>query len=385
MNYFHLKPKYYFGNNAISGLERELKIHSFKKVMILSGKSSIFKNGIYDEITNILNSLNVEFINFSGIEPNPRDTTLDKAIDIGRSEKVDLIIAAGGGSVIDASKVIATLITNTNYDKSWDYVKNNSNIEKRPVPIISIITLAGTASENNSGSVITNEALKEKCSVQSIYATPYVAIEDPKYTFTVNKWQTASGIFDCFSHLLEQYFGKQTFDWTKEMIFANIRVLLKNSVKCLEEPTNFLSRANILWTTSMSLNGITSFSSDSDWSVHVIEHAFSGLWDITHGAGLALVTPVYMKIRGQKEEWFKNKVIELGREAFGTKGFDLTIKFIEDFIKCIGLPSKWSDFEEIKKFDDEDALHLLNHTIKFGDVELKDIYKEVINAIKENI
>lgn len=330
--------------------------------MILSGKSSIFKNGIYDQITNILNSVGVEFVVFSGIEPNPRDTTLDKAIELGRYENVDLIIAAGGGSVIDASKVIATLITNTNYDNSWDYVKDNSNITNKPVPIISIITLAGTASENNSGSVITNEALKEKCSVLSVYATPYVAIEDPRYTFTVNKWQTASGIFDCFSHLLEQYFGEQTFDWTKEMIFANMRVLLKNSLKCLHEPSNFLARANVLWTTSMSLNGITSFSSDSDWSVHVIEHAFSGLWDITHGAGLALITPVYMKIRGEKEEWFKNKVIELGKEVFKTTSFDSTITFIEDFIKCIGLPSKWNEFEEIKKFDDEDALHLLTHT-----------------------
>lgn len=384
MNYFHLKPKYYFGDNAIQGLEKELKLKSFKKVMILSGKSSIFKNGIYDQITNILNSVGVEFVVFSGIEPNPRDTTLDKAIELGRYENVDLIIAAGGGSVIDASKVIATLITNTNYDNSWDYVKDNSNITNKPVPIISIITLAGTASENNSGSVITNEALKEKCSVLSVYATPYVAIEDPRYTFTVNKWQTASGIFDCFSHLLEQYFGEQTFDWTKEMIFANIRVLLKNSLKCLHEPSNFLARANVLWTTSMSLNGITSFSSDSDWSVHVIEHAFSGLWDITHGAGLALITPVYMKIRGEKEEWFKNKVIELGKEVFKTTSFDSTITFIEDFIKCIGLPSKWNEFEEIKKFDDEDALHLLTHTIKFGEPKLQEIYKEVINTIKNN-
>lgn len=386
MNFYNLKPRYYFGIGAIQGLKTEFEKRKFKKALILYGGGSIKKNGAYDDLIKQLNDAKLDYVEFSGVEPNPRDTTIAQATNFVIECNVDLIIAIGGGSVVDASKVIATLATNRNtYADAWEYVTNPKQLQQLPLPIISIITLAGTGSENNAGSVVTNWEKNMKKGVQQPYAIPYVTIEDPSYTYTVNKWQTASGIFDCFSHLLEQYFGQQTFEWTKEMIFANLRVLLKFAKDAIDNPNSFTSRANILWTTSMALNGTTSFASDSDWNVHTIEHAFSGKWDITHGAGLALITPTYLVVRSQKEEWFKNKVIALGREVFRVKTFEDTIKFLQSFIKAIGLPLKWNEFKEITDFDEKALNFLVDHCMEFGDKTKKDIYFQTINIIKNNI
>ena len=201
------------------------------------------------------------------------------------------------------------------------------------------------------------------------------------YETTVNAWQTASGIFDCFSHLLEQYFGKSTFDWTKEFIFANLRVLINYAKTVILRPLHFEARANIFWTTTMALNGLASFKCETDWTVHTIEHAISGLWDVTHGAGLAFVTPSYLEIRSNQEQWFKDKVIQLGRNVFKTQTLESTIDFLVNFIKSINLPTRWSEFDEISKFDENDAVFLLNHCCKFGQLEKKEIYYKVIFII----
>lgn len=386
INFYNLKPKYYFGENAIEELKNELKVKQFKKTMIVYGKGSIKKNNIYNTLINTLFDANVGYIEFEGIEPNPRDLTIQKAIDLGIKNKVDSIIAVGGGSVIDAAKVIATLITNMNhYSSVWDYVVHPKEIRQLPIPIIAIPTLSGTASENNGGSVVTNQLKNLKKGVIQQHAIPYLVIADPTYTYTVNQWQTASGIFDCFSHLLEQYFSQNTFEWTKQMIFANLKVLLKYSSIVLQEPQNYEARANIMWTCAMSLNSTTSWLSDSDWSVHVIEHAFSGLWDITHGAGLALITPVYLQVRSNKEKWFYDKVVELGESVFNVKDYDSTINKIKEFISQLNLPSKWNEFDEIKEFSESNEYFLLNHSTQFGDESMKDIYKEVISRIKSNV
>lgn len=383
MQTLNLKTKYIFGKNAILNLPTELKNHKYKKALILYGKGSVKENGILDQLEKVLNTLGLDYVEFNGIEPNPRSTTIDRCIQFCRDNSVDVIFAVGGGSVIDASKVIGGLIHNPQYETSWQYVLDPSKASKPSIDIISIITLAGTSSENNSGSVVTNIETNEKKSVLTPSATPIIAIEDPSYTFTVNAWQTSSGIFDCFSHLLEQYFGKSTFSWTKEYIFANLRVLINYAKTVILRPDHYDARANILWTTSMSLNGLASFNCETDWSVHVLEHAMSGLWDVTHGAGLAFITPTYLQIRSEKEKWFKDKVIELGRAVFKTKTYEATISFIVQFIKSINLPTKWTDFKEIDNFSDDDAKFLIRHSVKFGEKELEDIYTEVIYKLKE--
>lgn len=383
MSIYKLESTYYFGKDALDGIITELNRNAFQKPLLLYGGGSIQKNGIYDSITKILNDFcGSNWVEFSGIEPNPRANTIDRAIEVVRRNNVDLILAVGGGSVIDASKVIGAVAQNPQYTKSWDYVLDPSQANNKCIPIISVITLAGTASENNAGSVVTNEYTLEKKGVFTPSGVPFAVIENPEFTFTVSKYQTACGIFDCFSHLLEQFFGQETFYWTKEIIFANLRTLLKFANRAIQDPNDYEARSNILWTTSMSLNGTTSFQSEGDWSVHIMEHAFSGLWDIAHGAGLALITPYYLFVRSQKEKWFADKIIELGVNVFNTNTVSETINYIVGFIKLIGLNTKWNQFKEITSFDMNDFNFLLSHALKFGSANLKTIYFDTIELIK---
>ncbi|MGL4647605.1 MAG: iron-containing alcohol dehydrogenase [Mycoplasmoidaceae bacterium] len=382
-NKFELKTRFYFGKEAIMNIRDEIINGNYKRIMMIYGGGSIKKNGIYASLIEILKSCNVYVIEFAGMQANPRDTDIYKASVLARHDSIDLIIAVGGGSTIDASKVVGILAKNPNYTSAWAYVQDPTKIKRTSIPIFSIITLAGTGSENNSGSVVTNELTKEKFPVFTESAIPIVTIEDPEYTMTVNKWQTASGIFDCFSHLLEQYYGRETFTWTKEIIFANLRVLLKYAEQAVRNPIDYDARANILWTTSMSLNGMTSFESESDWNVHYLEHAISAKWDVTHGAGLALLTPTYIKLRSETEEWFKKKTLLIAKEIFHLNSVDEFAKYLEGWIKKIGLPTKWTDFPEIKDVSDDDINEMISHTIKSGGDLSSEFYFNVYKKIRK--
>lgn len=383
MSSFFIKPKYFFGEKALFETKNDLLNKHYKKALVLYGGGSIKKNGSYDDLVKLLNEIKLPFVEFGGIEPNPKAKTVDKAVAFARDNKIDVIFAIGGGSVVDSSKVIGALTSNTNIKSTWDYCLDTSQCVKPSVDIVAIITLAGTASENNAGSVITNEETNEKLGAFTPSAIPTLTVLDPTYTYTVSKWQTASGIFDCFSHLMEQYLGSETFGWTKNFLFAEIKTLITYAKKAVDEPTNYEARANVLFTTTMALNPLADFNCKTDWAVHTVEHAFSGKWDVTHGAGLAFVTPTYLKLRSKKDPWFKEKVVTLGKEVFGVQTFEQTIQFLVDFIKSIYLPTKWTDFQEIKEITAKDAEFLADHSFKFNYAPHLDraFYKEVVDEL----
>ena len=319
------------------------------------GGGSIKINGIYNTIIKEIKKTKIKFIEHSGVQPNPIDTDTYNASIKGRKNKVDLIIAVGGGSVIDEAKVVSNLITNTQYKNVWKYMDNEGKVNKPAIPIISIITIAATGSENNNGSVITNSKTHDKWGVAN-QNRPIICFEDPTYTFSVSKWQTASGSFDIFSHLLEQYYDVNThFEWTKQFIVANIKTLLKFVPIALKNPNDYQARANILWTSSWSLNSLAAFNtSGGDWKVHGLEHALSGRWNISHGAGLALITPVYIKYMCAHDKKFKTLTVELSQALFNSKSINHFIKQIQNFIKLLNLPTKLTDFKEIKKVTKQD-------------------------------
>lgn len=351
-----LNTKYYFGKDCVQhNLSKEIKLLKPKCIMIMYGGGSIKINGIYNTIIKEIKKTKIKFIEHSGVQPNPIDTDTYNASIKGRKNKVDLIIAVGGGSVIDEAKVVSNLITNTQYKNVWKYMDNEGKVNNPAIPIISIITIAATGSENNNGSVITNSKTHDKWGVVN-QNRPIVCFEDPTYTFSVSKWQTASGSFDIFSHLLEQYYDVNThFEWTKQFIVANIKTLLKFVPIALKNPNDYQARANILWTSSWSLNSLAAFNtSGGDWKVHGLEHALSGRWNISHGVGLALITPIYIKYMCAHDKKFKALTVELSQVLFNSKSINHFIKQVQNFIKLLNLPTKLTDFKEIKKVTKQD-------------------------------
>jgi alcohol dehydrogenase YqhD (iron-dependent ADH family) len=185
---FKLQPLYYFGRDVVKdNLHKELKLLKTKTVLLIYGGGSIKKNGLYNEIVGACKKCNVKVIEYPGIEPNPRDINIYRAALIARKNKVDLIIAAGGGSVIDAAKVVGIIATNPQYKNTWDYVLDNSKVKYPSIPLISAVTLAATGSENNDGSVITNAQTKYKMGTATPSATPQICFEDPKFQLTLSK------------------------------------------------------------------------------------------------------------------------------------------------------------------------------------------------------
>ena len=380
-----LKTKIYFGKKAIEFLGPNLKANNVKKIMLVYGGGSIFKNSVYDDIIATLKKYKINYVEYKGVKPNPEsDHTYSGAL-FARKNKVDAIIAAGGGSVTDAAKVMGILANNTNYKDCWSYVLDPSKVKNLSIPIYSVITTAGTASENNAGSVITNTKTTEKRGVMTPSAIPLVAIMDPTYLYTVSAWHTASGIFDCFSHLLEQYYDTPSMEWTKQYIFAHLRTLLKYAETAVKKPKNYEARANIQITTAMALNGLASFASETDWNVHKIEHSISALWNVTHGAGLALVTPTYIKHRSKKDKNFAEQTLELAKEIFNVNTIEKFINKLTSFIKSIGLPLKFIDFPEIKEVTKKDREYLYTHTVKTIKNPVLNVDKKHVNIIKEII
>lgn len=380
---YQLIPKYFLGEGCLSELGKILKKSKYHNILLLYGGQSIHKNGIYNQIKEQLDNLNnINVFEFSGIEPNPRTTTIDQAVNFCRKNKIDLILATGGGSVIDAAKVIGVLTANEQIQYSWDYVLNSKLATHDSIDIYAILTIAGTGSENNSASVITNWQENIKIPVFSPSAIPKVTFLDPTFTYSVPLWQLSSGIFDNFSHLLEQYFGKHIFMWTENIIFANLKTLL-NVINVLytNDLYDYEARKNQMWNASMSLNTTTSFSSETDWNVHAIEHSISAKWDITHGAGLALITPTYIKIRANEEQWFAQKAIKLANEIFGVNTIDALVAEIKRIISLLKLPLKYNDFEQLKNINNDDIDFIINHTLAYGSTLSKPLITKIVNAI----
>lgn len=309
---YAIPTKIFFGKNQIEVLGREIKNYG-SRVLLVYGGGSIKKIGLYTKVVEILKSNNISFCELSGVEPNPRITSVRKGVKLCRENNVDLILAVGGGSTIDCSKVIAAGVF---YEgDAWDIVVNPRNITK-VVPIASILTLSATGSEMDAGAVITNLKTNEKLGTGHPNMAPKFSILDPGYTFTVPAKQTAAGTADIMSHIFEVYFNN-----TKEAYLQNrlAEALLKTCInyarKAMDDPENYEARANLMWASSLAINGLLSYGIDTKWSVHPMEHELSAYYDITHGVGLAILTPHWMKY--SLNDSTLDKFVEYGVNVWG--------------------------------------------------------------------
>lgn len=286
----------HFGRTAMQHLPEELLRYG-QKVLLLYGKSSIKKNGIYDQVMDCLTSTNKVVTELSGINSNPRYSQVEEGARMVKGLGIDLILAVGGGSVIDCAKGIAAA---ANCDgNAWErYWRRGEAVEGPITPIGAVLTMTGTASEMNSGSVITNE--DEKIKQGRIFPmetfSPRFAILNPEFTFTVPHNQMVSGIFDIFSHLMEQYFGGDDDCVSDYLLEGDMRALVNAARSALKNPYDYEARSNIMWCATMGLNKILAVSKVQDWEVHQIEHQLGAYTDCPHGIGLAIISIPYYRL-----------------------------------------------------------------------------------------
>lgn len=335
---FHANTEMFFGKNQINNLPDILNRYG-KNVLLAYGGGSIKRNGIYDKVYELLTDFNI--VELEGIEPNPRIGTVKKGVELCKTQNIDVILAVGGGSTIDCSKLVSAA---TYYDGNpWDLVKDSSKI-KKALPIITILTLAATGSEMNESAVISNPETNEKLGVHSKHFLPKSSILDPEYTYSLPTIQTAAGTADIMSHVIEQYFNSTTGTYIQDRFCEGIlETCIKYCPVALREPSNYEARSNLMWASSMALNGLCGRGKVGAWSCHPIEHELSAFYDITHGIGLAIITPRWM--RHILSEKTLDKFVEYALNVWHVPNtgnrFEMAengIKATEEFFANCGIP-----------------------------------------------
>ena len=339
---FHNPTKIYFGKTALDNLSAELKNYG-DTVLLIYGKNAVKKIGLYDKVIEILKTTNKNVIELGGIKPNPTYSHLLEGARLVRENGVDLILAVGGGSTIDCAKAIS-VSAYCEGDPWTKYWINEEEVTNKIVPVGSVLTMVGTASEMNGGSVITNEEeMLKNGRVFGPDVYPKFSILNPEYTFSVPQYQMASGIFDTFSHLCEQYFSGDDNNTSDYLIEGLMKSLIESAEIAMENPTDYEARSNIMWCATMALNYSTGLSKEQDWEVHMIEHQIGAYTDCAHGAGLAAISPAYYRyispygldkfVRFAKNIW-NIDTDNLNPEEAAEAG----IQKMEEFIKMLKLP-----------------------------------------------
>ena len=335
---YYAPTKIYFGKGEGQKLESIISKYG-KNVLLTYGGGSIKRNGLYEKVIEALKDYNV--VELSGIEPNPRVGTVRKGIELTKANNIDVILAVGGGSTIDCSKVISV---GHYYDGDvWDLVRDSSKITNG-LPLVTISTMAATGSEMNKYAVITNPETNEKLGTGSDYMYPKASILDPVYTYTLPTIQTAAGSADIMSHVIENYFQQEEGTYLPDQISEGIlKTCIKYCSKALLDPENYEARSNLMWASSLALSGLCETGKRGSWSCHPIEHELSAFYDITHGVGLAIITPRWMRyilsektvdrfVNYAKNVW--NIPEEDDKFAMANKGIDAT----ENYFKQCGIP-----------------------------------------------
>lgn len=295
-NFEYCNPtKLYFGKKALNGLSGELEKYG-KNVLLVYGGGSIKKNGIYDEVVKILSECGKTVREVSGVMPNPTYAKLLEGAKAAREFNADLILAVGGGSVCDYSKGVS--VSAYCYEDVWEkYYERFEEPDCRIIPVGCVLTMVGTGSEMNGGSVITNTDKKMK--VGQVFGEnvfPKFAILDPEYTFTLPKYQMTAGFFDIMSHIMEQYFSGSDDNTSDYIMEGLMRSLIHSTRIAVADPLNYEARSNIMWTATWALNTLVAMGKETDWEVHMIGQAISAHTDATHGMTLAAVSLPYYKL-----------------------------------------------------------------------------------------
>ena len=310
---YNIPTKVYFGENQLGNLTKEL-LKFGKRVLLAYGGGSIKRIGLYDKVIGELNAAGMEVYELAGIEPNPRIESVRAGVKLCKEHNIDVILAVGGGSTIDAAKFMAAGSC-VEHDP-WEFFGANAKPIDNALPIVTILTLAATGSEMDTAGVISNLETGDKLGRLAPALLPKVSFLDPTLTYSVNKFQTACGAADIMSHIIEVYFNTQEDLFMLDCFMEGmLKTIVKFAPEALANPENYEARANLMWTSSWAINGFINGGKRKAWSCHPMEHELSAVYDITHGLGLAILTPRWMEYC--LDESNVDKYVQYGVNVFG--------------------------------------------------------------------
>jgi len=348
LNFTYYTPtKVHFGKDTHKDVGKIIKDYGFKTIMVQYGQSSIKKSGLYDEVMDSLAENGIKVIEMGGVEPNPKLSFVREAIKVAKENNVEMILAVGGGSVLDSSKYTAT---GAKYDGDvWDFPTRKATPEDG-LPMGCILTISAAGSEMSSSAVITNMELNMKRGYNSDFNRPLFAICNPELTYSVSEYQTACGIVDIMAHTMERYFTVcEPTDLTDRISESILKALISAGKTLMENPTDYEARATMMWASSLSHNDLTGCGRENALAVHQLEHALSGEFDfIAHGAGLAVLFPAWgryiYKHNIPRFAQFARRVWDI-TEADEEKAAIMGIQAMADFFKSINMPLSLREFE----------------------------------------
>ncbi len=334
---YEYATKVYFGEGAAKEHLAGAVSGYGKNVMLAYGGGSVKKNGIYDEVKKILEDAGKRVTDFSGIMSNPTYAKVQEGAALAKKEEIDFILAVGGGSVIDCSKIVAA---QAKTDKDlWEMEMTDHQFPAEAVPMGAVVTASGTGAEMNGGAVITNEEKVIKAGMAA--AAPRFAILDPAYTASVPRMQVISGAFDTLSHAMETYFGNSDQDnVSDDVALAIMRNTVVNMKRLMDNINDMQARGNLMWDSAMAENGILKVGRVTDFQAHQLEHQLGAYTDCNHGQGLAVIHPAYYRhvVKDAEEKFAK-----FGKEVFGVDTAEKSVEALADFIRECGLPTKMGE------------------------------------------
>lgn len=345
---YNLPTEIHFGKGMQEELKRLIPKYA-TKVLLHYGGGSIKKQGIYDYVVEVLNELNVSFVELGGVVPNPRLSLVKEGIELCKKENVDFVLAVGGGSVIDSSKAIVAGL-DVDFDIWEAYIgKTKLPDDFNPIGVGVVLTIPAAGSECSRGTVITNEETQIKTSIGHDNLRPKFAILNPEYTYTLPSHQTANGVADIMAHMFERYFtNTRHVDTTDRLLEACIVSTMRFAKPAIDNPTNYDYRAEIMWCGCLAHNNILGVGRIQDWASHGIEHELSAIYDIAHGAGLSIIFPAWMKfVYKQDIDRFVQFATRIMGVEFSIDNKEIcvlqAIEKLEEFYKSIGLPIRLNE------------------------------------------
>jgi alcohol dehydrogenase YqhD (iron-dependent ADH family) len=342
----HLATKVFFGKGQIEVLGKECRKYGNKVLVVSYGKASKSELKIYDDVISELENSGMTIWELKDVDPNPRVTSINAGARICKDNDIDLILAIGGGSVIDCSKAIGAA---AHYEgDAWDLVLDNSKITD-VTPIACVSTIAASGSETDGSAVISNSDTNEKLMIFNDGIRPKFAILDPTYTYSVPRYQTAVGTFDILCHAMETYFTNTPETYVQNRLAeALMKTCIEYGRIAIDDPSNYEARANLMWASSLVINGLLHCEKGNDWSTHTIEHEISAFFDVTHGAGVAVIAPAWMEY--VLDESTVDNFVDFAVNVWGITPSDdkhstarAGIAKLKEFRKDLGLPATLRD------------------------------------------